>query len=177
MQQSMTILLTTHSMEEADVLCSRISILTSDGLQCFGSQVHLKNKYGKWGWARGVSRRGFLLSFAFCSAVTDEQAYMKTQIDAHLEFVEKKLDMSVYKVDKVREGKLVHVQNEVDLGVILGKITRLQANGVITKWSVCQSSLDDVFLRLCKEHERDCVVCCTTKTAFWPRSRFGWRRE
>ena len=50
---------------------------------------------------------------------------------------------------------MVHVQNEVDLGVILGKITRLQANGVITKWSVCQSSLDDVFLRLCKEHERD----------------------
>ena len=42
-----TILLTSHSMEEADVLCSRISILTSDGLQCFGSQVHLKNKYGK----------------------------------------------------------------------------------------------------------------------------------
>lgn len=42
-----TVVLTTHSMEEADVLCSRISILTSDGLQCFGSQVHLKNKYGK----------------------------------------------------------------------------------------------------------------------------------
>ena len=47
MQSSMTILLTTHSMEEADILCSRIAILTSDGLQCFGSQVHLKNKYGK----------------------------------------------------------------------------------------------------------------------------------
>ena len=47
MQETMTILVTTHSMEEADVLCSRIGILTNDGLQCFGSQIHLKNKFGK----------------------------------------------------------------------------------------------------------------------------------
>ena len=38
---------TTHSMEEADALCSRVAILTTDGLQCIGSQVHLKNKFGK----------------------------------------------------------------------------------------------------------------------------------
>lgn len=47
MQETMTILVTTHSMEEADVLCSRIGILTNNGLQCFGSQIHLKNKFGK----------------------------------------------------------------------------------------------------------------------------------
>ena len=47
MQETMTILVTTHSMEEADVLCSRIGIITNKGLQCFGSQIHLKNKYGK----------------------------------------------------------------------------------------------------------------------------------
>lgn len=47
MQETMTILVTTHSMEEADALCSRIAILTNNGLQCFGSQIHLKNKYGK----------------------------------------------------------------------------------------------------------------------------------
>lgn len=50
---------------------------------------------------RGVRDRGFLLSFAFSSAVADEQAYVKTEIDAHLEFVESKLGMSVYKVNKV----------------------------------------------------------------------------
>lgn len=50
---------------------------------------------------RGVRGRGFLLSFAFSNAVTDEQAYVKTEIDAHLEFVEQKLGMSVYKVNKV----------------------------------------------------------------------------
>jgi len=38
--------LTTHSMEEADVLCSRIGIVNNGVLQCIGSQTRLKNLYG-----------------------------------------------------------------------------------------------------------------------------------
>ena len=38
--------LTTHSMEEADVLCSRIGVLTDGALRCIGPQTKLKNKYG-----------------------------------------------------------------------------------------------------------------------------------
>ncbi|KAG1667013.1 ATP-binding cassette sub-family A member 17 [Nymphon striatum] len=41
-----TILLTTHYMEEADVLGDRIAILASGQLQCCGSSMFLKNKYG-----------------------------------------------------------------------------------------------------------------------------------
>ena len=48
--------------------------------------------------------RGFLLSFGFCAEIQDEEAYVKAQIDNHLEFVEKKLDLSVYKVDRVGIG-------------------------------------------------------------------------
>ena len=33
-------------MEEADVLCNRIGIMTSGILRCVGSTLHLKNKYG-----------------------------------------------------------------------------------------------------------------------------------
>lgn len=62
-----------------------------------------------------------------------------------MEFVEEKYGMSTYKVDK----------KMVDLGEILKKITNLQDKGVILKWSVAQSSLDDVFLKLCRDHERE----------------------
>ena len=41
-----SILITTHSMEEADVLCDTISILTNGILRCIGSAQHLKAKYG-----------------------------------------------------------------------------------------------------------------------------------
>eukprot|EP00058_Branchiostoma_floridae_P016823 XP_002602311.1 hypothetical protein BRAFLDRAFT_127318 [Branchiostoma floridae] len=39
-------ILTTHSMEEADALCSRVGIMVNGQLKCLGSTQHLKNKYG-----------------------------------------------------------------------------------------------------------------------------------
>ncbi len=40
------IILTTHSMEEADVLCNRIGIVTDGVLRCIGPQMRLKSIYG-----------------------------------------------------------------------------------------------------------------------------------
>ena len=39
-------ILTTHSMEEADALCTRVGIMVKGELRCLGSTQHLKNKYG-----------------------------------------------------------------------------------------------------------------------------------
>lgn len=44
-KQNRSILLTTHSMEEADVLCSRIGIISDGVLRTVGTQVTLKNRY------------------------------------------------------------------------------------------------------------------------------------
>ena len=48
--------MTTHSMEEADALCSRVGIMVKGELRCLGATQYLKNKYGagymlevKWG--------------------------------------------------------------------------------------------------------------------------------
>ncbi|GIQ91278.1 ABC transporter A, ABCA, partial [Kipferlia bialata] len=41
-----TIVLTTHSMEEADTLSDRIGIMAHGTLRCIGSSAHLKRKYG-----------------------------------------------------------------------------------------------------------------------------------
>ena len=40
------VLLTTHSMEEADTLCSRIGIMVKGRLCSIGSQSQLKSKHG-----------------------------------------------------------------------------------------------------------------------------------
>ncbi|XP_072168499.1 cholesterol transporter ABCA5-like [Diadema setosum] len=39
-------ILTTHSMEEADAVCSRVGIMISGQLKCLGTTQHLKDKYG-----------------------------------------------------------------------------------------------------------------------------------
>ena len=43
---SRCIVLTTHSMEEADALCGRIGIMAYGSLRCLGTSLHLKHKFG-----------------------------------------------------------------------------------------------------------------------------------
>ena len=46
LEQDRCVLLTTHSMEEADAVCSRIAIVTDGDLKCIGSGQHLKSRFG-----------------------------------------------------------------------------------------------------------------------------------
>jgi ATP-binding cassette, subfamily A (ABC1), member 3 len=41
-----SIILTTHSMEEAEALCTRIGIMVNGSLRCLGSGQHLKQRFG-----------------------------------------------------------------------------------------------------------------------------------
>jgi len=41
-----SVMLTTHNMEEAEALCSRIGIMAEGRLQCIGSNQHLKARFG-----------------------------------------------------------------------------------------------------------------------------------
>jgi len=41
-----TIVLTTHSMEECEALCTRVGIMVGGRLQCLGSVQHLKSRFG-----------------------------------------------------------------------------------------------------------------------------------
>ena len=45
-ERNCTILLTTHFMDEADVLADRIAIMSQGELKCCGSPIYLKSKYG-----------------------------------------------------------------------------------------------------------------------------------
>ncbi|KAF8691503.1 hypothetical protein HU200_040649 [Digitaria exilis] len=45
-KQNTAIILTTHSMEEAEALCDRIGIMVNGSLQCIGNSKELKAKYG-----------------------------------------------------------------------------------------------------------------------------------
>src|SRR5678815_5026426 len=42
-----TMILSTHYMDEADLLGDRIAIMSSGEIQCYGTPMFLKNKYGK----------------------------------------------------------------------------------------------------------------------------------
>ena len=130
----MTILITTHSMEEADALCTRIAIMTSHGLQCIGDQVELKNKFGK----------GFLLSLSLIPEITNVVEYVKTKICRNVEYLETKANIYSFTI----------VKDRVDLSELLVTIMELQWSNIITYWSINESSLSDVFEKICKLHEQ-----------------------
>ena len=46
-REGRTMILTTHFMDEADFLGERIAIMASGNVQCCGSSMFLKNKYGE----------------------------------------------------------------------------------------------------------------------------------
>src|SRR4051812_3904071 len=41
-----SVILTTHSMEEAEALCTKMGIMVAGRFRCFGSSLHIKDKYG-----------------------------------------------------------------------------------------------------------------------------------
>ena len=45
-KRTSSVVLTTHSMEECEALCSRIGIMVGGRFRCLGSGQHLKNKFG-----------------------------------------------------------------------------------------------------------------------------------
>lgn len=45
-KQEKAILLTSHSMTECDVLCSRLAIMVNGQFKCFGTPQHLKHRFG-----------------------------------------------------------------------------------------------------------------------------------
>lgn len=55
-----TMLLTTHFMDEADLLGDRIAIMADGILKCCGSSLFLKNKYG--GYCKNMVH-GFEITF------------------------------------------------------------------------------------------------------------------
>lgn len=120
-------------MEEADALCSRIAIMTNDGIQCLGTPVHLKNQYGK----------GFLFSVAFDSCVENPIEYVKTQLSNNLELIESKYNCMVFTVEKTK----------IDFSSFLLKVMNLQKKRIIKQWSINESSLSDVFERICRKYE------------------------
>lgn len=41
-----SVIITTHSMEEAEALCTKMGIMVEGEFKCFGSATHVKDKYG-----------------------------------------------------------------------------------------------------------------------------------
>ncbi|CAG8709936.1 14386_t:CDS:2, partial [Cetraspora pellucida] len=131
-----TIVLTTHSMEEAEVLCNRIGIMAKGTLRCLGPQLRLKEVYG----------RGFKLSFS-CKA---------KHVDAATQFIESLLPANSKKLDSFVTN--VSYEFEFENGLIAKLFREIEAHKNeygIDDWGLSQTTLEEVFLRIIGEADAE----------------------
>ncbi|XP_056019371.1 cholesterol transporter ABCA5-like isoform X3 [Ostrea edulis] len=138
--------LTTHYMEEADALCSRVGIMVNGKLECLGPTQHLKNKFGS----------GYLLEVKLKAGIANESAESVDQrMDALEEYVFSMFPNAViverfglraqYKVPKADVHSLAQVFTSLEEG---------KQTHDMEEYNFSQSSLEQVFLEFAK-HQLD----------------------
>eukprot|EP01137_Pigoraptor_chileana_P003707 Opistho-2@44296 len=129
-----SMILTTHGMDEADRLCTRIGIMSRGRLKCIGSQLHLKNKFG----------RGYQILFGCAneSAIPSVREFVATVCPDAVLF-EAFAGALAYSVPK----ELVHISS------LFEKIEKDGPAAGVTDWGIKMTTLEDVFLNIIKRDE------------------------
>jgi ABC-type multidrug transport system ATPase subunit len=122
------LLLTTHSMEEAEVLSSRIGLMDHGRLRALGTPLELKTRYGP----------GYRLTFAANGPLEAAQVEVAASLPAGARPLAGFRDSGAFQLP--REG--------VDLGRLFLAMQSLQGRGVVREWGLSQASLEDVFVSI-----------------------------
>ncbi|XP_076036080.1 cholesterol transporter ABCA5-like isoform X2 [Oratosquilla oratoria] len=140
-------ILTTHSMEEADALCSRVGIMVKGSLRCIGSCQHLKNKYGG-GYKLEIKVKGMSTE---TNGETSEdkkkevhQLIKDTFYDAEID--EEFGDRIIYKISQ---------HNMKSLGKCFAVMEKGKSESKIEEYSLSQTTLEQVFLKFARLQEED----------------------
>lgn len=142
-----TVVLTTHSMEEAEALSDRMAIQVRGQLRCLGTTMHIKSKYGT-----GYQLEVFLLRDA---AMKD--ADFSSKEEELKGFVEQKISRGATLLESNAQRYLFQLPSRAG-GLALGTIfNTMETNKEllsISDYSISQPSLEQVFLQFAKEqHE------------------------
>ncbi|CDY31786.1 BnaC01g27420D [Brassica napus] len=129
-KQNTAIILTTHSMEEAEFLCDRLGIFVDGALQCIGNSKELKSRYGG--------------SYVFT---------MTTSLE-HEEDVERLVSTVSPNVKKVYHlagrQKFELPKQEVRIAEVFWAVEKAKSNFTVFAWGLADTTLEDVFIKVAK---------------------------
>lgn len=132
-ERGQTIVLTSHSMEECEALCTRLGIMVNGQFTCLGSTQELKSKYGG----------GITLTATLPMSATVED------MNGLAAFVKKTFANTVVKDMHLPQIKFVVAGAE--LSKIFGVMERAKNEIGLEDYSVTQPTLQQVFLDLTKD--------------------------
>lgn len=137
-----TVVVTTHSMEEAEALCDRIAIQVRGQLRCLGSPDHIKKEYGS-----GCQ----LELFCDCRGADAESKAQELR-----GFVETLAPGSGHRLEHHGTGRfLFQLPKDSSLGQIFLGVEQNKIALGISYYFINQPSLEQVFVRFAREQEDD----------------------
>ncbi|KAF9950283.1 hypothetical protein BGZ70_001441, partial [Mortierella alpina] len=138
-----TVVLTTHSMEEADILSDRIAIMTLGRLRCIGTSLHLKELYGT-GFRLDISSKPGRLGEA-CQSV-------ERQVLTGMSFrrIDKFTNATTYEFH-LQQQQGSEAQARGQLSKVFSELSQPGRFPAVEDWGVSQTTLEDVFIKIVTE--------------------------
>ncbi|CAL8357983.1 unnamed protein product [Merluccius merluccius] len=136
-KEGRSVVLTSHSMEECEALCTRMAIMVNGRFRCLGSVQHLKNRFGD----------GYTIILRVTGPDPDLAPVMK--------FIESELPGSTL---KERHRNMLQYQLPSSLTSLAHMFSILAQNKELLQiedYSVSQTTLDQVFVNFAKDQSED----------------------
>lgn len=134
-QDGRSVILTSHSMEECEALCSRMAIMVNGTFKCLGSSTHLKNRFGD-GYTFTIRVRG--------------PDYQRARREV-TRFIERNIPDAQLKEEHYNIVQYEIKTKPVSLAMLFSKLEEAEGNLSIEDYSVSQNTLDNVFINFVKQ--------------------------
>ncbi|XP_047149989.1 ABC transporter A family member 7-like isoform X2 [Vigna umbellata] len=129
-KQDRAIILTTHSMEEAEVLCDRLGIFVDGSLQCIGNPKELKGRYGG------------TYVFTMTTSVDDEKA---------VENLVRRLSPNANKIYHISGTQKFELPKEdVKIADVFKAVETAKRSFTVSAWGLADTTLEDVFIKVAR---------------------------
>eukprot|EP00927_Polykrikos_kofoidii_P079199 TRINITY_DN7598_c0_g1_i2.p1 TRINITY_DN7598_c0_g1~~TRINITY_DN7598_c0_g1_i2.p1 ORF type:complete len:1645 (-),score=336.37 TRINITY_DN7598_c0_g1_i2:294-4913(-) len=163
------LILTSHSMDECEVLCSRLTVMVGGEFRCLGSPVQLKDLYGG----------GYTLTVKALpnGDVTGEKADAVDPVVQIREFMSKAMPQAVlaeenvglfrYRLGGDRRTTNEGGGNQVNLASLFSAFEQAlldggSLGGFVSDYAVSQTSLEEVFLHFSRVADQEQAPAATT---------------
>ncbi|XP_073746135.1 ATP-binding cassette sub-family A member 2 [Callorhinus ursinus] len=127
-----SVVLTSHSMEECEALCTRLAIMVNGRLRCLGSIQHLKNRFGD----------GYMITVRTKSSQNVKDV---------VRFFNRNFPEAVLKERHHTKVQYQLQSEHISLAQVFSKMEQVVAVLGIEDYSVSQTTLDNVFVNFAKK--------------------------
>jgi len=135
-----SVILTTHSMEEAEALCNRIGIMVNGALACLGSATHLRSRFGQ----------GYQIDINLGADKNNDRNGSQRLIEWIAQH---------FNEHELLEQQGTHFKFKVNKSLSLGKVFKEIENNKealnIKEYSVSETSLEQIFLYFARRQQSE----------------------